>query len=383
MQSKCQLFPIGESDFFRNRLTHSLEVAQIGKGISFLLNTKPEFQNENAINPLIVEISGLAHDLGHPPFGHQGEKALDDCMAKNYGGFEGNAQTLRILTKIEKKIKDENSDELGMSRNGKDFRYGLNLTYRVLASILKYDHMITNRTKIQLTEEIFFDEYKKTLRRLFPKKPLNNIERLKNNLFKIIIFKDFKELLKKNGIVNEEGYPAESDAFYDNIEDLKLNWKLKEYEENIKKTLISWFNLVRLQKGYYKTERNIVDKIKKNVVRTGEYDNFRTIECQIMDIADDIAFSTYDLEDALKGNFISIFDCLKPDFEILRYITKKLNDCDYLEKEDYTNKDVINIFIRIFDEYLKFSKFEETYTMGPNDEIGQKVIYCFKQGSKY
>ena len=135
--------------------------------------------------------------------------------------------------------------------------------------------MITNRTKIQLTEEIFFDEYKKTLRRLFPKKPLNNIERLKNNLFKIIIFKDFKELLKKNGIVNEEGYPAESDAFYDNIEDLKLNWKLKEYEENIKKTLISWFNLVRLQKGYYKTERNIVDKIKKNVVRTGEYDNFR------------------------------------------------------------------------------------------------------------
>ena len=125
MQSKCQLFPIGESDFFRNRLTHSLEVAQIGKGISFLLNTKPEFQNENAINPLIVEISGLAHDLGHPPFGHQGEKALDDCMAKNYGGFEGNAQTLRILTKIEKKIKDENSDELGMSRNGKDFRYGL------------------------------------------------------------------------------------------------------------------------------------------------------------------------------------------------------------------------------------------------------------------
>src|SRR5690606_8743936 len=90
LQGKTQLFPSDESDFFRNRLTHSLEVAQIAKGIAQNLNSKIEFFKKNPIDLDLVEFAGIAHDLGHPPFGHNGEKALDDKM-KDFGGFEGNA----------------------------------------------------------------------------------------------------------------------------------------------------------------------------------------------------------------------------------------------------------------------------------------------------
>jgi len=102
LQGKTQLFPCYESDFFRNRLTHSLEVSQIAKGIVEQINSTHQYFKKNPIDRDLVETAALAHDLGHPPFGHNGEKALDDMM-KEYGGFEGNAQTLRILTKLEKK----------------------------------------------------------------------------------------------------------------------------------------------------------------------------------------------------------------------------------------------------------------------------------------
>ena len=101
-KGKLQLFPSDENDYFRNRLTHSLEVAQIGTGIALGLNAREEFLGERPIDVDIVQLAGLAHDLGHPPFGHNGEKALDALM-RDQGGFEGNAQTLRILTRLEKK----------------------------------------------------------------------------------------------------------------------------------------------------------------------------------------------------------------------------------------------------------------------------------------
>lgn len=105
LQGKTQLYPGHESDFFRNRLTHSLEVAQIAKGIALRLNFEEPFLQANPIDCDLVEFAALAHDLGHPPFGHNGERALDDCM-KQWGGFEGNAQTLRILTVMEKKKRE-------------------------------------------------------------------------------------------------------------------------------------------------------------------------------------------------------------------------------------------------------------------------------------
>lgn len=143
LHGKTQLFPNHESDFYRNRLTHSLEVAQIAKAIATKINHE-YLKGDQQIEVDIVEIAGLAHDLGHPPFGHNGEEALDECMRDRFGGFEGNAQTLRILTRIEKKVTKSFGDQgEALAVIGcKDNRAGLNLTMRVLASVLKYEHRI-------------------------------------------------------------------------------------------------------------------------------------------------------------------------------------------------------------------------------------------------
>jgi dGTPase len=99
MQNKTQVFWSGEYDFYRTRLTHSLEVAQIGKSISYWLKSHSEgpLRDDFFIDPDLVEAICLSHDLGHPPFGHAGERTLNHLM-RGYGGFEGNAQTLRLLT---------------------------------------------------------------------------------------------------------------------------------------------------------------------------------------------------------------------------------------------------------------------------------------------
>lgn len=99
LQNKTQVFWSGEYDFYRTRLTHSLEVAQIGKSISYWLKSQADgpLGDDFFIDPDLVEAICLSHDLGHPPFGHAGERTLNHLM-RDHGGFEGNAQTLRLLT---------------------------------------------------------------------------------------------------------------------------------------------------------------------------------------------------------------------------------------------------------------------------------------------
>ena len=100
LQSKTQVFLSGEYDFYRTRLTHSIEVAQIGRSIcAWLLKMADSHLSDDFfIDPDLVECICLSHDLGHPPFGHAGERTLHALMAGR-GGFEGNAQTLRLLTR--------------------------------------------------------------------------------------------------------------------------------------------------------------------------------------------------------------------------------------------------------------------------------------------
>jgi dGTPase len=121
LQSKTQVFVSGEYDFYRTRLTHSIEVAQIGRSLCARLRaTSPDLGDGCHIDPDLVEAACLAHDIGHPPFGHTGERTLHRLM-KPWGGFEGNAQTLRLLTHT---IFNE--------------RAGMNPTRAMMDSVLKY-----------------------------------------------------------------------------------------------------------------------------------------------------------------------------------------------------------------------------------------------------
>lgn len=192
LQGKMQLFEIDPEKFNRNRLTHSLEVAQIARSIASELELK---------HPIIAELAALAHDIGNPPFGHSGEKKLNK-IAKDFGGYEGNAQALRILRNLEIKYP---------------YCPGLNLTHRSNLSVVKYPFRNESGNKKFLYDEDY--EY-------------------------------YTSLVKNYGL------------------DLK----------------------------------------------PGE----KTIDAQIMDLSDEIAYAAHDLEDALSRNMVSIEDIVY-EFEISEY----------------------------------------------------------------
>ncbi len=113
LKHKTQVFVYHEGDYYRTRLTHSLEVAQIARSLSRFLGLDED----------LAEALALAHDLGHTPFGHAGEDALAECM-EGYGGFDHNAQTLRIVTRLEQRYADFD---------------GLNLTWETLEGVVKHN----------------------------------------------------------------------------------------------------------------------------------------------------------------------------------------------------------------------------------------------------
>jgi dGTPase len=121
LKYKTQVFVYHEGDNFRTRLTHSLEVSQIARSVSRVLG----------LNEDLAEALALAHDLGHPPFGHAGEEALHESM-KGFGGFDHNAQTLRILTLLEHRYAEFD---------------GLNLTWESLEGVVKHNGPILRRTE--------------------------------------------------------------------------------------------------------------------------------------------------------------------------------------------------------------------------------------------
>jgi dGTPase len=124
LQGKTQVFLSGEYDFYRTRLTHSIEVAQIAGSICEYLNhTTPELEPGFLIDVDLCESAALAHDIGHPPFGHAGESTLHRLMIP-YGGFEGNAQTLRLI------------GEIIYTSGGR--RRGLNPTRALIDGVMKY-----------------------------------------------------------------------------------------------------------------------------------------------------------------------------------------------------------------------------------------------------
>jgi dGTPase len=202
LQSKTQVFLSGEYDFYRTRLTHSMEVAQIGRSIcQFLQHTGQPLAEDFHIDGDLVEAVCLAHDLGHPPFGHSGERTLQELMGR-WGGFEGNAQTLHLL------IATMYQDRAGVR--------GMQPTRALLDGVLKY----------------------KTLHGEFAKPPANHF--------------------------------------------------------------------------LYDTQGDVLDFVfggaaRPKALRTGAKLNaFKSVECQIMDWADDAAYSLNDIVDGVKTGFLTI-----------------------------------------------------------------------------
>ena len=118
LKHKTQVFVFDEGDHYRTRLTHTLEVAQVARALARSLRLDED----------LAEALALAHDLGHPPFGHAGERALDACLTA-FGGFDHNAQTLRVVTALERRYPIFD---------------GLNLTWETLEGLVKHNGPLTD-----------------------------------------------------------------------------------------------------------------------------------------------------------------------------------------------------------------------------------------------
>lgn len=256
LQGKTQVFLPGEYDYYRTRLTHSIEVSQIGRSIcNFLYKKYPHVFSKNFyIDADLVEAACLTHDLGHPPFGHAGERTLNKLM-RPYGGFEGNAQTLRLITEI-------------FYRTEK-IRRGLNPTRAFLDSILKY----------------------KTL-----------YEQL-NNPDNHFIYNEQKKYLDF--------------VFSERLNDLNL------------------------EPG-------------------NQLDDLRSIECQIMDWADDTAYAVNDLVDSISGGFITIYKLIK-------------------WKENYSDT-ISELQLSFLDDILEWMR-KGNYKAKFGAEIGDFILSCKLQES--
>lgn len=229
LQGKTQILNLGDSDFYRTRLTHSLEVAQVAAGIA------RQFQKHQASHPAhqylppsnLIQSIGFTHDLGHPPFGHGGEVALNYCM-RDHGGFEGNGQTLRILARLENFSANEGSD----------------LTRRTLLGVLKYPAP-----------------------------------------YSVVVNQDIVACLdsRPTSIHIIDRKKSKPPKCYLNSEQDIVDWILKP--------------LTHFEKERFQTVKTVPGKHSKP--------NYKSFDCGIMDVADDIAYGVHDLEDAIALGLIS------------------------------------------------------------------------------
>ena len=290
LQSKTQIHANGLSDFYRTRLTHSLEVAQIGSGIvEHLKLAQPLFNRLLPSNNLIETIC-LSHDIGHPPFGHGGETALNYMMLK-HGGFEGNGQTFRIVTQLEPYTEYN----------------GMNLTRRSLLGLLKYP--------VCLSE----------ISAPYPADNSRNFRQLKTD-----------EWMPGKGI-------------YDHDKAL-LDAVLTPLSASDKRL----FRAMRSQDADNKSHKK---------------SRYKSIDCSIMEIADDIAYGVHDLEDAIAMGIISkslwqekVATQLAEidDFCLTDQITEITNNL--FSQQHFKRKDAIGALVNALITSIEIKKVDEQFT---------------------
>jgi dGTPase len=223
LQRKTQILGTDEGDFHRTRLTHSLEVASIGCSIVRHLKKLTEQSELRDLLPAddLISVICLLHDIGHPPFGHGGEVALN-YMMRNAGGFEGNAQTMRLVTKLENSYG----------------AFGLDLTRRAMLGILKYPVA-----------------WSKTVATKSP-------------------------VIRTSLRINDWLPPK---AYFDS-EQYEVEWILLPFSESDKQL----FQTLRQNPSDEKHGKSL----------------YHTLDCSLMDVADDIAYGVHDLEDAIHLRLI-------------------------------------------------------------------------------
>jgi len=297
LQSKTQVMGSGQSDFYRTRLTHSLEAAQIGSGITAQLRCKyPQLcQKLFPVTDSLVEAICLAHDIGHPPFGHGGEVALH-YMMREHGGFEGNGQTFRIVARLEPFSE----------------HHGMNLSRRTLLGLLKYPQ---------------------TLETL-------------NCPPKHSVIDNFRQLKA------DEWHPPK--GLYSDDKDI-IDWLLKPLSVNDRE-LFQQFNAQK--KGHCKTR-------------------FKSLDCSIMELADDIAYGIHDLEDAIVTGVVNQHDF---DAEVIQKLL--LLDEPWLKKysqsltsklfseQHYLQKDAIGGLVNYLITAVELTDLNERY----NDVTFEEVL---------
>ena len=224
LQAKTQVLGVGMNDFYRTRLTHSLEVSQIGTGICAQLKQKYPALNHLLDSMSLIESLCLAHDIGHPPFGHGGEVALN-YMMRNDGGFEGNGQTFRILTALEPYTQ----------------HFGMNLTRRTLLGILKYPNCHS------------------ALFQSPPRPQVDSYRQLKPSQWRPV-----------KGIFDEDK-PI-------------LDWVLAPLSDEDKTLFVSAQN----------TDKDLHKRT-----------HYKSLDCSIMELADDTAYAIHDLEDAIVMGIVT------------------------------------------------------------------------------
>ncbi|TYK64731.1 anti-phage deoxyguanosine triphosphatase [Colwellia echini] len=259
LQSKTQVMGSGQSDFYRTRLTHSLEAAQIGSGITAQLRCKsPELCAELfPSTDSLIETICLAHDIGHPPFGHGGEIALN-YMMRDHGGFEGNGQTLRIVGRLETFSE----------------HFGMNLSRRTLLGLMKYPQFIETLSKNS--------------------QPTSNC--------------NFRQLKAS------DWHPAK--GLYKDDQDI-IDWILKPLSSD-DRSLFQSFNTQETAKHS-----------DKNIKKAHHKTRFKSLDCSIMELADDIAYGIHDLEDAIVTKVVN-----RTDFE--REVIQKLLEIDDVWLQEYS-----------------------------------------------
>ncbi|WP_373779121.1 anti-phage deoxyguanosine triphosphatase [Glaesserella sp.] len=297
LQAKTQIHAVGEDDFYRTRLTHSLEVAQIGNSLRAKLEEDqsgfqavclaPKFANfaDNLSTLLpsrsLIESLCFAHDIGHPPFGHGGEMALNYKM-QAHGGFEGNAQSFRIVTQLEPYTEHA----------------GMNLTRRTLLGIIKYPVMLDQTLP-----------------------------------------------------VNPKPIPP---ARFINLHDLKTSKGLFRDD----KPFFDW-----VLAPLCETDRALLGTIQaSNDPQLPSKTLYKSLDCSIMELADDIAYGVHDLEDAIVGGMVTPQSWQHAETELLKckssWIQKMLPQISekLFSSHRYERKDVIGALVNYFVTNVKWQE---------------------------